>query len=130
MSAIVPVLEEWNRKNREGETTKHAAQMALFYYEELTKPRTSMGSRDDTKDKLIATDFEWLSRAQAELHGIVEQVIATEDTSRRGRIRLVRGRCSRLSPKAPRSQRIFHKTSIRLANLFWFDTEESGEIFT
>ena len=37
MNAILPVLDDWNGKHKEGETTRNAAQMALFYYEELTK---------------------------------------------------------------------------------------------
>jgi hypothetical protein len=37
MGAILPVLDDWNRSHKQGETTKNASQIALFYFDELTK---------------------------------------------------------------------------------------------
>jgi hypothetical protein len=125
MDAIIPVLEEWNRKNREGETTKHAAQMALFYFEELTKRENFYwGSRDETKNKLIATILNGSHELKAELHGIVDEVIATRDTSHRGRYyELIKAVLSSASESAEIAKNL-PEDVIRLANLFWFHTAE------
>jgi hypothetical protein len=125
MDAIIPVLEEWNRKNREGQTTRHAAQMALFYYEELTKLENFYwGSRNEIKDKLIATILNGSHELKAELHRIVDEVIATPDTSHRGRYyELIKASLSSASESAEIAKNL-PEDVIRLANLFWFHTPE------
>src|SRR4030067_1152290 len=36
INIILPLLDDWNNKNKDGDTTKKASQIALFYYDEIT----------------------------------------------------------------------------------------------
>jgi hypothetical protein len=84
MHFVLPVLDEWNRYNKEGATTKHAAQMALFYYRELTGDdgRFPYGTNDDTKERLIRTIFNGAAEIVDELKTIFDRVVADGDISR------------------------------------------------
>ncbi|GAH57181.1 unnamed protein product, partial [marine sediment metagenome] len=35
INVVLPLLDDWNSKNKEGETTKKTSQIALYYYEEF-----------------------------------------------------------------------------------------------
>ena len=86
MGAILPVLDDWIRSHKQGETTKNASQIALFYLDELTKQEGFYFSdRDDTKDKLIRTILNGSGEVKTELTRIVNEVVAAKDTSHRGR---------------------------------------------
>lgn len=123
INAILPVLDDWNSKNKEGETTRNASQIALFYYEELTKQDGFyFSSRDDTKDKLIRTIFNGSCEIKAELTHIVDEVVAVKDTDHRGRYyELVKAALSSLIKSAEIAKNLPQEV-IRLANLFWFYT--------
>jgi len=127
MSAILPVLYDWNNKNKEGETTKNASQIALFYYEELTKQKGFYFSdRDDTKDKLISTILNGSSEIKSGLIKIVTEVTTEKDTSHRGRYyELVQAILSSL-PDSYEVAKNLPKEVIDLANLFWFYTPPQG----
>ena len=86
MGAILPVLDEWNRRRKQGETTKNAGQIALFYLDELTKQEGFYFSdRDDTKDMLIRTILNGSGETKTELTRIVNEVVTAKDTSHRSR---------------------------------------------
>ncbi|WLA73364.1 hypothetical protein QIH77_42420 [Bradyrhizobium diazoefficiens] len=87
MNLVLPVLDEWNRYNKQGATTKHAAQLALFYYKELAKDdgHFPYGTNDDTKERLIRTIFNGAAEIAEELKGIFIQMVAGGDASRRTR---------------------------------------------
>src|SRR5258708_30294236 len=85
MHLVLPVLDEWNRYNKEGATTKHAAQMALFYYRGLTRKdgHFPYGMNDDTKERLIRTIFNGSAEIVDELKAIFDQVVDDGDISRK-----------------------------------------------
>jgi hypothetical protein len=85
MNLVLPVLDEWNRYNKQGSTTKHAAQLALFYYRELAKDdgHFPYGTNDDTKERLIRTIFNGAAEIADELKAIFAQMVADDDASRR-----------------------------------------------
>ncbi|MCD6297732.1 MAG: ATP-binding protein [Deltaproteobacteria bacterium] len=123
MSVILPVLDDWNRSHKQGETTKNASQIALFYYEELTKQDGFyFSSSDDTKDKLIRTILNGSGEIKAELTNIANEVVAQKDTSHRGRYyELVKVILSSITDSSEISKHLPEEV-IKLANLFWFYT--------
>ncbi|MFQ5684324.1 MAG: AVAST type 4 anti-phage nuclease Avs4 [Candidatus Binatia bacterium] len=128
MHFILPVLDDWNRNHKQGETTKDASKIALFYYDELTKrDGFYFRSRDDTKDKLIRTVFNGSHEIKEDLRRIIDEVVAKKNTSHRGRYyELVKGALSSLMESAEIAKNLPTEV-MRLANLFWFYTPDKME---
>lgn len=121
MNVILPVLDDWNRGHRQGETTKDASQIALFYYNTLTaREGFYFGSRDNTKDQLIRTILNGSAEIKAELTEIVDQIISAGDISHRGRYyELVKTILSSIIDSSEVAKHL-PKEIIKLANQFWF----------
>jgi hypothetical protein len=131
MGAVLPVLDDWNRSHKQGETTKNAGQIALFYYDELTKQDGFyFSSDDDTKDKLIRTILNGSAEIKGELARIVDGVVAQRDTSHRGRYyELVKMILSSIIHSSEVSKHLPAEV-IKLANLFWFYTPREAHSFS
>lgn len=121
MNAVLPVLDDWNLSHKQGATTKNASQVALFYYEELTKQeRFYFSSRDDTKDELIRAILNGSGEIKPELKAIVNEIVARKDTSHRGRYyELVQAILSSIINSSVISEHLPDEV-IKLAELFWF----------
>jgi hypothetical protein len=126
MAAILSVLDDWNRRYKEGETTKNAAQIALFYYTELTKEDGFyFSSRDDTKDKLIRTILNGSGEIKAELTTIINEVISHKESSHTGRYyELVKVILSSILDSSEVAKHL-PKEILKLADLFWFQRPRS-----
>jgi hypothetical protein len=124
MRFILPVLDDWNRYHKRGETTKDASQIALFYFNELTKEDGHLpyGSRDDTKVQLVRTIFSGSAEIGEELKALFTEVISKKNTGHRGRYyEIVRAALSALTESAEVAKNLPTEV-IGLATLFWFAT--------
>lgn len=121
MHVVLPVLDDWNRSNKQGETTKNASQLALFYYKTLTAQKGFyFSSRDNSKDQLIRTILNGSREIKEELTAIVDEVVAAEDTSHRTRYyELVKTMLSSFIDSYEVARQM-PKEVMKLANLFWF----------
>lgn len=121
MPAILSVLDDWNRRYKKGETTKHAAQIALFYYTEFTKEEGFyFSSHDDTKDKLIRTILNGSGEIKAELRTIINEVISRKESSHRGQYyELIKAILSSILDSSEIAKHI-PKEILKLADLIWF----------
>jgi len=129
MNAILPVLDDWNNKYKDGETTKKASQMALFYYDELTKQEGFyFGSRDDTKDKLIRTILNGSYEIKEELTHIVDEIITQKNTSHRGRYYELVEKVLSSVPDSYEIARNLPEQVIKLAELFWFQPQDEEKM--
>ncbi len=128
MNAVLPVLDDWNLSHKQGETTKNASQVALFYYEALTKQECFyFSSRDDTKDKLIRAILNGSGEIKPELKAIVNEIVSRKDTSHRGRYyELVQAILSSIINSSEISKHLPDEV-IKLANLFWFYTPKEDQ---
>ncbi|MES2930964.1 MAG: AVAST type 4 anti-phage nuclease Avs4 [Patescibacteria group bacterium] len=123
MNAILPVLDDWNRGHKQGATTKHASQIALFYYNTLTAHKDFyFSSRDSSKDQIIRTILNGSSEIKKELAKIIDKIVATGDTTHRSRYyELVKTILSSILDSMEIARHL-PKEVIKLANLFWFYT--------
>lgn len=124
MHVILPALDDWTRCAKTGETTKAAGQIALFYYNELTKDDGHLpyGSRDETKERLIRTILNASGEIHEELRAIFDEVVTKKDTSHRGRYyELVSAALSDITESGIIAQNLPDEV-MALANLFWFYT--------
>lgn len=120
MHVILPMLDDWNRYNKQGETTKAATQIALYYLAELTKggefPYTS---RSEVGKQLIGVILSGSGEAKEELGAIFKNVVARKDVSHRGRYyELVTTALSSIDKSAIVAASL-PKEVIALAGLFW-----------
>ena len=121
MNVVLPVLDDWNRGHRQGETTKDASPIALFYYNTLTAQEGFyFSSRDSSKEQLIRTILNGSGEIKEELTAIVDKIIAAQDTTHRSRYyELVKTILSSILDSSEVARHL-PKEVIKLANLFWF----------
>jgi len=86
MRVVLPILDDWNRYNKQGETTKAAAQIALYYFAELTKDDGfPYRSRDEVGGQIIRVIFNGSGEVKEELGAIFKDVVARKDITQRSR---------------------------------------------
>ncbi|GAH43914.1 unnamed protein product, partial [marine sediment metagenome] len=84
INIIFPLLDDWNNKNKDGETTKKASQIALYYYDEITKNEGFWYSaRGEKKEQIIRVILQGASEIKDELRDIFDEVITQKQTSHR-----------------------------------------------
>ncbi|MDE0518186.1 MAG: P-loop NTPase fold protein, partial [Bdellovibrionales bacterium] len=115
---ILPVIEDWNIKNRKGETTKNSSQLALYYYEKIMDEEHSF-KYNDVKKRLIKIIFNGSFEMKEELKNILQSVISKKETDRNSRYyRLIH--TILISPmEAIEVIKNFPEQVIQLADLFW-----------
>lgn len=120
MHVVLPMLDDWNRYNKRGETTKAATELALYYLDELTKdgefPYTS---RSDEGERLIRVILSGSGEIKERLGEIFNGVIARKEVSRRSRYHeLITTSLSSLNKSAIVAESLPNEV-IGLANTFW-----------
>lgn len=120
MPIILSVLDDWNRCNKQGETTKAATQIALYYFAELTKDgEFPYRSKNEVGEQLIRVILNGSGEVKEELGAIFKDVVARKDISHRGRYyELVRTTLSSIDKSAIVATSL-PKEVIALAGLFW-----------
>lgn len=120
MNIVLPMLDDWNRYNKQGETTKAATQIALYYLAELTKDGGfSYSSRSEVGEQLVRVILSGSGEAKEELGAIFKDVIARKDVTRRGRYHeLITTALSSIDKSAIVAASL-PKEVIALAGLFW-----------
>jgi hypothetical protein len=84
IDTILPLLNDWNNKNKEGKATKNAAQTALFYYDEITKDdRVRFGSHNETKNLLINILLNGCFEIKGELAEIINNALSNNEIDHR-----------------------------------------------
>lgn len=76
MDAFLAILEDWNSKCKQGETTKAASQIALFYYEGVTEyGGFDYKWRNEFEKKIIKVILDGSREIKEELSSIVDEVV-------------------------------------------------------
>jgi hypothetical protein len=81
--AILGVLEDWNSKFKQGDTTKSAGQIALFYYEKAAEDGGFGYRARDLGERLVKTILNASSELKEELGSIIDEVVAKKQISHR-----------------------------------------------
>lgn len=71
---ILPIIYDWNSKNKEGEPVRYASLIALQYYEWMIQ-EDRFYSRDDTQNHLLSTITYGAAEIEPELKTIFEKTI-------------------------------------------------------
>lgn len=120
MHVILPILDDWNRYTKKGETTKAATEIALYYLDDLTKDgEFPYNSRSEVGEQLIRVILSGSWEAKEQLGEIFRGVIASEEISRRSRYHeLVTTALSSIDKSAIVAESL-PKEIIGLASVFW-----------
>jgi len=128
MSVILPVFDDWNNKNKQGETTKNASRVALFYYDEIAKSDSfGYGSRDETKNQIIRIILNGSFEIKEELTNVFNEVISKKEVGHRSKYYdLIHTILSSATDSFEIAKNLPEQV-ISLADLFWFQLpDETG----
>ena len=120
MPVVLPMLDDWNRYSKKGETTKAATEIALYYLDELTKDgEFPYSSRSEEGEQLIRVILSGSGEVKQRLGEILRGVIARKEVSHRSRYhQLVTAALSSLDKSAIVAESL-PKEIIGLASVFW-----------
>lgn len=120
MHVVLPMLDDWNRYNKKGETTKAATELALYYLDELTKDgEFPYALASDEGGQLIRVILSGSGEVKEQLGEIFRGVIARKEVSHRTRYhKLVRTALSSLDKSAIVAESV-PKEVIGLASTLW-----------
>ncbi|GAH97878.1 unnamed protein product, partial [marine sediment metagenome] len=121
INIILPLLDDWNKKNKDGETTKKASQIALFYYEEIAKnDGIGYGYRDETKNQIIRSVLNGSFEIKEELTNIFNEVVFKKETDHSSKhYELIQTILSSATDSFEITKNLPEQV-ISLADLFWF----------
>jgi hypothetical protein len=121
INIILPLLDDWNNKNKVGDTTKQASQIALNYYDELTKDRVLWyGERDGQKEQLIRVILQGASEIATELKTIFNEIITKKQISHRDKYYAVVQTILTSLTDSSEIVKCLPTYVLSLADLFWF----------
>jgi len=130
INIILQLLYDWNNKNKDGDTTKKASQIALFYYEEITKNGGfGYSSRDERKKQLIKVILQGASEIKDELKAIFDEIISKKLTSHRDKYYEIVKIILTSITDSFEVIKCLPNYVIQLADLFWFQLPKKEGIY-
>ena len=79
MNIILPLLSDWNNKHKEGETTRKASLIGLYYYEKIFAEGGLRYSSRNEEDVLLKTILQGAQEIKPELASIFDEVIVKQE---------------------------------------------------
>ena len=118
INLILPVIEDWNYKNKKGETTRNASRLALFYYEKIMDDEHKYRYHE-IKKRLIKIILNGSFEIKKELKNIFQSIISKKDIDCNSRYYQL-AEFILLSPiESLEAIKNFPEQVIQLADLFW-----------
>ena len=116
INTILPLLDDWNNNNKQGETTKNVSQIALFYYDEMIRNDNFRKNSLNIIKVILNGSFE----IKAELIKIFDEVVSKKATDPETKYyALIRIVLSSANDSYEIAKNLPDQV-IRLADLFWF----------
>jgi hypothetical protein len=126
---ILPLLGDWNNKNNHGESTRKASQIALYYYDEITRDGSAYAIRDENLTQVIRVILQGTAEITNELKLIFDEIISKKQKSHRDKYyEMVKVILTSMTDGIE-VIRLLPSYVIRLADLFWFQDPEKEERF-
>jgi len=125
---FLAILEDWNSKSKQGETTKAASQIALFYYESIAE-HGGFGyrSRDEFEKKIIKVILDGSREIRKELSSIIDEIVQKKEITHRDKYyELAKMMLSSVVDSAEVARAIPEKL-LSLANAYWMRDVENDD---
>lgn len=125
---ILPIIYDWNSKNKEGETARYAALIALQYYEWMIK-EDNFYSRDETQNHLLYTIIYGSAEIKSELENIFGEVVKNKWINHRDPYYdLSEALLTKI--EGLRASEVLPKHVLQLADLFWYAPPKRDEYYS
>lgn len=123
---IFPILEDWNNKNREGDTVKYSSLIALRYYQWIIDRDSYL--KDDMKDQLLGIILNGSVEIKNELKEILDEILSNNWKSHRDPYYDL---SEMILTKINGAEicRVLPKEILKLAELFWINTKNNKDEF-
>lgn len=122
--AILGVLEDWNSKFKQGDTTKNAGQIALFYYEKAVGNGGFGYRARDLGERLVKTILNASHELKEELSAIIDEIVAKKQISHRDKYNeLAEGMLGSMVDSFEVASAMPEKL-IKLARIYWLKEEK------
>jgi hypothetical protein len=116
---ILPIIYDWNSKNKKGDTVRYASLIALQYYERMIK-EDIFYSRDETQNQLLHTIIYGSSEIKSELENILGAVVKNKWINHRDPYcDLSKTILTKI--EGLRASEVLPKYVLQLADLFWYE---------
>ncbi len=125
INIILPIIEDWNYKNKKGETTRNASLLALFYYEKIMNTQDNF-QYDEIKKRLVKVIFEGSYEIKKELDCVFKSIISKKETSRNSRYYQLAHAILTSPLENMEMIKNLPEQVIQLADLFWFRVPENN----
>ena len=128
VNKIVPLLDDWNNKNKQNETTKNASLMGLFYYDEYANSGVlSYSSLDETRNLIIRTILNGSFEIKTELTKIINDIVSNKEIGHRSKYyKLIQTILSSALDNFEIAKNLPEQV-IRLADIFWFKIPDKAD---
>ncbi|PFY14563.1 ATPase [Bacillus toyonensis] len=127
---ILPIINDWNTKFKEGETTKFASLIALKYYQSIIKAGSNLSRDNDIKEKLFQTILYGASEVKEELICVFDEVLKNKWKNYRDPYyELIKAILTKIGDNIE-VIRSLPEYIIKLANLFWLNTSKKSKTFS
>lgn len=129
INIILPLLDDWNNKHKNGDTTKKASQIALYYYDEIKNGDFWYSVHNEQKDQLIRVILQGASEIANELEVIFDDIISKKVTSHRDKYyEVVETILTSIMDSSEVVKSLPHQV-IKLADLFWSQSPKKAGIY-
>jgi len=126
MNFILPIINDWTQKNKEGETAKYSSLIALAFYQWILKEGIGFSRDEQIKDKLFQTILYGASEINVELSTIFDQVLKNKWKQHRDPYYdLVKVILTKLGD-SNELIKVLPEHILKLAELYWFRTPRSN----
>lgn len=123
LDQIIPLLDEWNKKNKRGIATQRASQIALYYLEEINKEGLKYRLRD-SKEKIIEIILNGAIEVKEELENIFNEILAKKDKDDSNTYYDLIQTVLSSALTSFQIAIILPEQTIKLADLFWYESKE------
>jgi len=130
INVILPLLTDWNNKYQSGNITKKASQIALFYYDEITKNGGfEYSSRNEKKEQLIRVILQGVSEIVDDLKDIFDEIISKKLTNHTDKYYEIVKTILTSMLDSIEVVKCLPDYVIKLADLFWFRPQKDTDGF-
>ncbi|HAT75969.1 MAG TPA: ATPase, partial [Flavobacterium sp.] len=127
INIILPLLNDWNNKNKQGDATKKSSQIALFYYDEITKNGGfSYNYRNEKKELLIRPILQGASEITEELKVVFDEIISENQTNHTDKYYELAKTILTSIIDSFEVVKSLPNYVVKLADIFWFQPKKEG----
>ncbi len=125
---ILPIIYDWNSKNKEGATVRYASLLALQYYSRMMQ-EGNFYARDETQNHLLYTIIHGSLEIKSELERIFEEISENEWKSHRAPYYDL-SKVVLTMFEGLKASEILPKNVLKLANLFWYSPPKKEDYYS